>query len=227
MTEPTLTLTAREFRDLVTPVIPMAHKDRMIPILNAVRIESVGNYLIASATDRFAIGMSRHAPSEKPPKGLAIMIPLPSLRLILATFKPSRDVDPQLEFIVTAKGERLRLNQTGGAFDFFEASITYPLEQGEWPGLPKIITNQADSDETPTKVIGLNASLLAKFQGAVRGGEPIEITIGANNRPILITAGDHFIGALMPTLLSNSDAGTSTVSEWSALLDSAPKSKAA
>ena len=225
MTEPTFTLTAREFRDLVTPVIPMAHKDRTIPILNAVRIESVGNYLIASATDRYAVGMSRHTPSEKPPKGLAIMIPLASLRFILATFKPSRDVDPQLEFVVTAKGERLRLNQTG--FDLFEASITYPLEQGAWPRLPEVITNQAQSDEPPTKMIGLNASLLAKFQGAVRGGEPIEITIGANNKPILITAGDHFIGALMPTPLSNSDTGTSTVSEWSALLDSAPKSKAA
>ena len=231
MTEPTFTITAREFRDLVTPVIPLACKDRMTPILNAVRIESVGKYLTASATDRFTVGICRHAPANKPPKGLAIVIPLPSIRLILSTFKPSRDMDPELEFAVTAGGKRLKVNQAGGAFDFLDASITYPLETGQWPALPKVIIDRIESEDVPATTISLNAAHLAKFQHAVRHGEPLEIKVGCNNKAVLVTVGDHFVGALMPTSRSSdNESGTSTLAEWVKLFASASvpaKSKAA
>ena len=226
MTEPTLTLTAREFRDLVTPVIPMAHKDRMMPTINAVLIETRGKYLVASATDRFALGFCRVAPSEQPTEGLAILVPLASVRQIIAMFRPNRDLDPQLDFTVEDNGSKLRVQQGGGAIDFLDASITFALEQGKWPTLPKIIVAGIESDEPAASHIGLNISKLAAFKAAVRFGEPLLIKVGAADKPVVITAGDHFVGALMPQRIADSERDGNTA-EWLSLLDSVPNKKAA
>lgn len=97
-----ITITACELRDLVSPVLPLASKDSMLPILNAVLIETDGKWLSASATDRFRLGIKRieKRPTEDDPTTewapFRAVVPLPALRSLLSVFKPSRHLDPEL-----------------------------------------------------------------------------------------------------------------------------------
>jgi hypothetical protein len=55
-------LTAHELRRLFEPVLPFAGSDDLPPVLTGVHLVTRGDYLVAEATDRFALAVNRLQP---------------------------------------------------------------------------------------------------------------------------------------------------------------------
>ena len=220
MTEPTFTITAREFRDLVSPVIPLADKDGALPALNAVRIQSRGSYLVASATDRFRLGFNRINLSE-PVEGIDISVRLAGLRQILSIFKSTRQQNPEIKFVVTEAG--LRVEQ-GGGFGFVDASMTFEVaDTSKLPNLATFISKWKAGDSVHP--ISVNAEYLSSFRDVVKRGEPMVIVPGMTGADaITVRIGADFIGVLMPVVESRKD-GLESIEEWQDFLTDGPESQ--
>lgn len=223
MTELRFDISTKQLARLVKPVVPLAHKDGMMPLLNTVRLEAAGDYLTASATDRFRIGICRVKLESPPPVGLDIKIRLAELATLLSVFRSDAKVERTVT--ITVLEDRIKVEQAFG-LGFFDASMTFPLESGEFPNLTRLFAPVGDIQPAPA--VGLNASLFADFRHAVREGEPLIVRPSAANKPVIITAGDHFLGAIMPTRISDGGAA-SAFDQWSDILANkpAPKSKKA
>lgn len=193
-----ITLTARELHDLVKPVLPLACRDDMLPVLNAVLIERSGNYLVATASDRFRIGICRRA--HEGAGDFRALVPLASVRNILALFKPSRGSDNSLTLSI--EGDTLYAEASGGlGFDFADMRVGYRLQAGEFPSVRKMIRD-ALANESTDSAVGMNADLLADWRHA---GATLEVRITAPGQPMIVRSGDHFLGLVMPTRLAAED----------------------
>ena len=109
-----LIITARTLKSLVDPVLPLAGRDDMMPVLTAVQVCVDGEWLTATATDRFVMGHKRIKGDW--PKGWEALIPVTVLRTILRTYKPQRGDDPELTLGI-ADGS-LTVSSSGGFADF-------------------------------------------------------------------------------------------------------------
>lgn len=226
MSELSIEITSRELAELVNPVTPCAGTDDFTPILKAVRIESRGAYLTASATDRFRVGVSRIKPAVTPPAGLAFTLGIAELKRIQAIFKGTRHTTPSLRLTVTEAG--LRVESLGGFEGFSSASMTFSLLTGDFPRLAPLIANHDNSSTEPVKTVALNAKFLAAFQHAVSDGSPLVVRSANYGKPVIVTVGDYFIGALMPTRRAGEPANTGDpeLTEWIEMFgDDAKKSE--
>lgn len=227
MSDTTLEITASQFATLVRPVIPLVSDD-FTPILNSVRIQTHGKYVIAMATDRFRLGIHRIKLETAPPAAFEATIRLSELKRILSIFKPTRTVDSILTLTIEAD-DLIRVNQSGG-FGFIDASMTFRIERGEYPDSRRVINAAlAETDEKSTET-AFNPSYLASFKNAPRERNvPLVIHSSAPGKATVISAGDDFIGAIMPVRLA-SGAAPEVVDGWAGFLTSAkpvkPRAKA-
>lgn len=209
-------ISTKALAQLTKPVIPLAHKDGMLPVLNAVRLQAFGKYLTASATDRYKAGMARVELDPAPPAGLDIIIRLAELRRLLAIFKS--DAKTERTVTITVLDHGIKVEQAFG-LDFLDASMTFPRESGDFPNIAALFKTEQPAQ--PVSSVALDASHIAEFRHAIREGEPLIVRSGEQNRPIVVTAGSHFVGLLMP-MRSSSGAATDALSEWSELFATAP-----
>lgn len=72
MTESTFDISTKALAQLVKPVIPLAGKDEMLPLLRAIHFQASGKYLTAAATDRFRVGVCRVELETAPPVDLGV-----------------------------------------------------------------------------------------------------------------------------------------------------------
>lgn len=188
-----LTIGIHQLRELVTPVLPFAGSDDMLPVLCAVRIEAHGPWLTATATDRFRLAVQRvKAPEGTWPEWSAT-VPLSTLRSLLRTFRPQRGMDSQVSLSID--GDLLRVVSAGALIDMDDAAITYPLERGQFPGVHSII-RKALAAET---VAGAHTAVNPKFLAAMPvGHQAIRIKVSAPNEPVPFTDGEDFICIVMP-----------------------------
>lgn len=217
-----LNIAVKQFRGLVTPVLPMASSDPMIPILNSVLIESRGKWLTATATDRFRLAIKRvKAPEDDWPEFRAI-VPASTIKAILAAFKPSRrDSNPELTLTITAQ-DRMKVVGGSALLDMLGADIDYPLTVGTFPDVQRLVRDALNHKASTTSTIGLNFGFLADFAKA-ESNLAIRITTPAS--PAVITNGDDFLGIIMPRRLVEavgSDGDLLLDADWTSLL--APQS---
>ena len=197
-----LTLTAREFRTLVEPVLPLAGRDDQLPVLCALLIEADGKWLSASATDRFRVGIKRiekratdDDPTTEWPEFKAL-IPTRAVRSLLTTFKPRRGtLDPTLTFKVD--GNKMTADAVG-LFDLFDSGrFVHTLLMAEYPDVRAIIQKAIDKPvEERVSHVALNPTFLADFKAT--GNQTLRFLIGAARSPVMVTDDDGFIGAIMP-----------------------------
>jgi len=208
----TLTLTASEFRALVTPVLPLAGKDDSLSVLTAVLVETQGKWLSATATDRFRAGIKRipkrateDDPTEVWPEFTAL-IPTRVIRSLLATFKPRRGtLDPDL--ILTVEDNKMTAEAVG-LFDLFDAArFTHTLQDGEFPKVRSLFKAALDTPtEERSSTVGLNPAFFADFKAT--GAHVLRFVIGKGDgkSPVMVTDDEGFIGMLMPRRHIGSDA---------------------
>lgn len=198
----TLTLTASEFRALVGPVLPMAGRDYELPVLTSVQIESDGEWLSASATDRFRLGIKRikkRATDEDPTTAwpeFKALIPTRAIKSLLASYKPRRGtMDPTIT--LTVEDGKLTAEAVG-LFDLFDAArFVHHLEGGEFPNLRSVMRKAMElpADERGFEV-GFNPAFMADFKGT--GASTLRLLMGTPKTPMIFTDDDGFIGCLMP-----------------------------
>lgn len=211
-----LHITARQFKALVSPVLPCAGTDDMLPVLNSVRIEAHGEWLVASATDRFRAGFRRlrHPDGKSWPKWNATL-PLSTVRSVMA-FKPSRkDTDPELVLAVLPDN-RMRVAASGALLDMLAAEVTYPLRDGQFPDLRAVVRDSlAVEPDAPHS--GFNWEYLAAFKAAVTSGPGLQIRVHPNKAAV-ITDGEDFIGILMPRRVHEGATDFRVGEGWDTLL---------
>lgn len=219
----TLNLTAREFAAAVNPILPLAGRDDMLPVINAVLIETDGKWLSAMSTDRFRIGIKRieKRPTDDDPSTewptFRALIPLRSVRSLLSMFKPTRTMNPELR--LTVDGDNLIAEGAGG-FDLFDSSrFTYALTPGEFPDLRALVRKAAEKVDERAHEAGINPFFMADFKAC--GNTTLRVAFGAPGRPIVLTDDDGFIGLLMPRKLVSGEA-----EDWTDFLAEKPAKKA-
>lgn len=186
-----LTLTAEEFRDLITPVLPFASSDFMLPVLNGVRLEVVAGWVTASATDRFRMGIKRIKPAAGGPGSFAANVAAADLLRLLAIFKPQRGMPTELALSV--EDEKLTV-EAGGGFDFASARLSFALVSGDYPDLRRVIL-AALAKPQEAGLVGFDPTLLAAIPRAV-GRDTVVVRLG--NPTTFASSDQSFIGLLMP-----------------------------
>lgn len=237
---PALTMTARAFKDLVRPVLPHAATSSDLPVLNAVHMYTHAGHVIAEATDRYTLGISRTETTS--PDGFDAVLSLAAVRRILAMFKPSRTANATLTFttstsdadhgceIVTVTvtgdavpgmaGATLRFDHPGHHFPTLRAVLATVID-GTEPARTRT-DDQADTNDTndtndlgDLAVQGYNAEYLARFAVTARKREPL-VCHRTPNGLMTVTVGTDFLGAIMAVRLA-AEAPQATRS-WAAVL---------
>ncbi len=212
--EVSLTIRASELHQLLGRVVPFADSGDTLPILKAVHVTGHGDYIVAAATDRYTLGVSRlHTPCDR---SLDVMIPVVAAKKILSLFKATRTDDPDVALTFT----RETVTVTGGSV-FAELLAAAPvfvfrLEVGKYPQIGQLLTPEASDSAQP---IHLNPTLLARFQKCVGRGEPI--TMRDTGRQVLVDIGEDFRGAIMQMHSDEKERP-----DWALLTDLSPADEA-
>lgn len=209
----TLTITAKDFTQLVRPVIPHAERSETFPLLASVYLTTINKRLHAVATDRFTIGIQRAPQEVTAPKNLAAAIPIRAIRQILATFKPSRNVNPEITFEFT--DTEVRVSTEGldsGVFGGSTAAFTFHLAQGDYPPVARLFHFDEVPADQMAHTIMLNPSYMAKFAQALIHGEPMIMHPARKGKPLMVTVGIDFIGLIVPMRFAEGD--TPVADEW-------------
>lgn len=219
----TLTLTAREFRSLVEPVLPLAGRDDGPPVLAAVMIEAEGRWLSATATDRYRAGIKRiekrptdEDESREWPEFSALM-PVRVIKSLLTTFKARRGtLDPTLT--LTVEDNKLTAEAVG-LFDLFDAGrFVHTLQDGEYPKIRKVIKDVLETPEDKrATTVGLNPTFLADFKACT--SSTLRLAMGAPNKAIVVTDDDGFIGLLMSRKIAVDSGDFGGPEQWGDFLD--------
>lgn len=191
-----ITTTARDLRDLLTPVLPFTDKGDTLPVLETILLRGHGDQLSATATDRYRIGMTRAKIAA--PKTFEALLPWRSAKAILAMFKVTRARNPELTLTFDFAEQVVRVETAGLSEDIAGARIGYRLLQAEYPKKVDSIFADAFSGGS-VEPFALNAHFLADFQHVVRDAEPLVLSRSKReNGPIGVACGDWFVGAIMP-----------------------------
>lgn len=210
-----LTISIKQLRALVEPVMPAAGADRDLPVLTSVRIESSAKWLVAFATDRFVIAVQRiAAPDDEPWPAWSANVPTATLRNILSTFKPSyRAADPAIEMEVI-DGDGLHVISSDSLLEVREASIVYPLQPGEFPKMGNLLRDALAATPAET-ALAFDPRRLARLLSKASG--TVTLKSSAPDKPVVFTDGDDWIGALMPRKLAS--GSTEPDADWAAIFD--------
>ena len=186
-----LTINPLTLRGLLSPASAFASSDDMLPVLNAVHLRSQDGDLIATATDRFVVGMFREKGNWPEFEAL---IPLPAVRAIVRAFCAAKGSTTDLTLSV--EGEVLYVTSTGGlGFDFADARIGYRLEVGTFPNVVRLIPGALAEPPRDGATSAFNPAFLARF---AKVGSTLAWRIGSGRQPTVITDGERFVGAIMP-----------------------------
>ncbi|OYN76846.1 hypothetical protein [Mycolicibacterium sphagni] len=212
---PVGTITAAELSRVIDDAALFASRDTSLPMINAIRLESTAKQLIAVATDRFTLGASMASYNDGDGPEFEATLKLGQAQLVARIAKSCREAFNSVAIKLTS-------GKLSFAFTSGEA-LTLPMLHSEvdFPDWRKLVTPTAD--DTPTKVIGYDPALLARFS-RVHGASRIAIKFSGPTKPAMVSAGTQFIGAIMPVRLGSDDPEWQSP-EW--IAPAPPKAKAA
>lgn len=203
-----ITLSMRELRALFLPVLPHACRDDMPPVLNGIRIESRSEWLTAAATDRFRVSVQRIAKSRTDDDDTTVwpefkaLVPVASVKAILAQFKAARGSEPDLT--LTVDGDMLVVEAAGAFVLFDQARLTYRLlDDASFPDLDPVFSKAIrDGGAAPADGAGFNPKFLADYASL----GTIRVRVGPVGQPCVITNDEGFLGLLMPRRMATDAA---------------------
>jgi hypothetical protein len=194
-----ISLPTSALHDLLVPVLPHASVDKTLPVLNAVRIEVANDALLAIATDRYTVAITRR-PLDEPHPDAAITIPRREAAAMLRMFPHSRDDDPGLTLDI---GDTLRIDSETENRLTIQPVVAEPgeLDPGYlgYPRWRKLIGKYLHRDAEGVTGVSLNANFMQRWAAARRYGVPLRFVLGSQpTEPVLVVAGEHFLGMWMP-----------------------------
>ena len=197
-------LTSSELHALIAPVLPHAATDKERPELGVVHLEARAGVLHAVATDRYTLAATRH-PVGADLDDFTLTIERADAANLLKLFKSTKTNDPQLVVVVD------QMPIPGDAGSAYGLGIKIDSETGK----RLVLHDQGNPDRIFTKWRGILANLLARPIAPATpalvltpwtsprwkaiGGVYMNVFPGPTMRdPVLVTAGDSFIGMWMP-----------------------------
>lgn len=204
----TLTLTNRQLRQLIEPVVPFAHTDGRTLALECVRIRSQSYGLVtAEAAGDYQAGLCRRVFAGGCAPGFDALIPARSLRELIdrtqdvldggrvMTFNPDPDHAEVTVIVHAAPGARA------------SAMVFDAVDPSRFPDVPAILaktirgvgfapTSAWSADIDPTRI----AEFFSAHAQGNPSGAPLAVHPGRMGAPLVVTCGQHFIGLLSPSL---------------------------
>lgn len=201
-----ITVDLNALRTILAAAVPFAGDDNSFPVLNTVLLEGKGKWLVATATDRYALGKSRTAVEGV--DGFRALVKLADAKHILKTFTAARgtglatSVSLAVEDRTETTPAKLTIDREEGLFaDAESLTATYLLVDGEFPKVEGLFHKWQPATERAGG--GFNPGYLARFKHVTnQPGEPIRLTIGNDRGLTVVQAGNYFLGAIMPVRLT-------------------------
>lgn len=233
----TIVVPAGKLQDMLGAVMPHAGDEDHLPLLNAVQFEIRDGVLFAVATDRYTIGVARCAiPGAKanPPAWTTANLMLAEARE-MKRLLASSDVAA-----LTFTDDLLEL-------DAGRVRASWTLHSGEYPDWRTLMSNMLAGEPAVLPAnYGLSPLHLAKFQPDQiddrqycraplrmrllerQDRKGVVLHSGERFPVFLVTRGDWFLGALMPTRIdpAGDTPDPDSWAEWTALLSPAEKAPA-
>ena len=162
---------------LLEGVSTHASKDKGLPTLNAVQIESEGGALIARATDRYRLIegtlMSLDGRLD------VSLVSLEDIKRIITLCKAHKLHRVQLSRI----GDALTVSSLGDA-------ITFTLLEGKYPPTEELFL-KSESEPVAVEAMAFNPAFMADYAKIAGKGEAIKVYFNGENKPMRVQiAGD-------------------------------------
>lgn len=168
-----LTITYRDWDDLVSRVLPFASADQTLSVLRSVRVFERGGRLMAEATDRYAMAFAVAPQEVQAPEGFSVLLRTDTLvqlakalgltartrSLVSVTLEPSED------------GTTVKVSVDGGLLLLGDMTMTLRQTEGEYPPIARLISDARKRDIEPAP--GFSAWILARLGRAVRDQDVI------------------------------------------------------
>ena len=234
-------LSAREWHELIKPVLPHVGTDPEVPELHAVRIECADRAVYAVATDRRTIAAERHplTPADRlGPYGVPgpVHVRASEAKASLAMFPFSKDYDPPLHLTIDRVPFPVQVAGRAASVDRFAVT----LEAAD--GTRLVLHDHRDPSHDPIAVwrkhlagalarpqaiaapaLNFHAVHLARWAAACRKGERLAFFTGhKGDEMVLVAVESHFLGAWMPVSYLDSPADMLASSPWRLELDEVP-----
>jgi hypothetical protein len=199
-----MNVSAAELARIIKDSAIFASRDASLPMINAVRLESSAEHLVAIATDRFTLGvsMANYVDGEGATFGATLRLPQAQ---ILAKVAESTKAS-FTEVAITATDTTVTFTFASGE------SVTLPSVGGmEFPAWRKLMV---DREFTPTDALGLDPKLVARFarvKDAAR--QHMLVKFCGPSKPAVISIGSQFFGLVMPVRI-DADAAKTPLPEW-------------
>ena len=227
-------MTAREWHELVKPVLPHTLKESDFPELSHVRIEVGRRALYAVATDRYTLAAERRplARDERDSPMAPVHVPAPDVAASLKLFTYTKDNNPDLTVTVDTVIIPSEVMGQDGSYSSLAVTLTsgngskmvmhdrrmaHRDPHASWQRNISAALERAQG-ATPAG-LDLNPDHLSRWSAAVRAGERLTMWTGPERRsPILVTVDEHFAGVWMPYVWGDAETAPRAPSTlpWSA-----------
>lgn len=199
-------LATSDLHDLLTPVLPHAATDKELPELGVVHLEARDGVLSAVASDRTTLAATR-LPVDTT-EDFALTIDRKDADNLLKIFRHTQKTDPQLVVVVeempistgSAYGLGIRIDSETGKrhalTDLGEPDVIFT----KWRSIVAKLLARPAAPATPATL--LSPWAMARWSKAPRKGDFLQMFPGpTTNDPILVLAGESFIGYWAPVRL--------------------------
>jgi DNA polymerase III sliding clamp (beta) subunit (PCNA family) len=188
------TMKAADLHPVITEAKNFAGRDATLPMLQNVRIEATETQLVAVATDRFLLGVSR---ADYAGEAFTVSIEGQQVDALLRMAKTASR-DAQWREVTIERRDDDSHNVIEFRFNSGE-EITVTPSAHEFPKFRQLIpTTTLLETETlhESPVIGFNAAYLAKF-AKIAGAHAMRV-YARGDKPTVVLIGDDFVGLIMP-----------------------------
>jgi len=213
----TMILPAKGLINILSSVLPLAATDPATRVVNrplyAVHLRRDGNYLVATATDRYVLGMCREyrlPENDGVPDDFEVLLDGKEVKDLVTDLK--RAVKAHRGGIPTVEVElgqdatghlTLTFPALGRAVTDLEPEVKLPDMRGF---LQHALARKVASDLASW---GLNPSFMKRFETAAKVSGVLAVRMEhrvGDPGPILVTAGADFLGCIMPTRFAEDSA---------------------
>lgn len=200
----TWTATPQQVERVIAAVLPHASDDKTLPVINCVRLELSAHSFLATATDRYSLGVCRASladwddKAKKAKKVVASLRP-EDIKRLFAFLRPNR-TSPA---VWTLTASTLSVAANGG--DSLTISTT---ETGDgYPNWRALFTATASRDVEPGAEMAFTPRVVDHFHKTAKalGHVHMHWHFVTPLKPVVVQVGEEFVGMLMPCRISGDE----------------------
>lgn len=181
-----VTLYAQGLVRALEQVLPLAGTDSALPTLMAVHLEVDDGFLYLSATDRYALGISRREVVDDDGQAFQFLLSSKDARRIAAAFEAT-PADWLADLWIQDDGQ---LRVSDSATDI----VATEVEHDRWIH-PRKVAAEAQQRPTEPTAACFNPAFLARFKHI--SAEHLRLAVKGPRQPMVVEA-PSFVGLLMP-----------------------------